>query len=224
MDIPLADLMTAKPVHPWLRRINMAYVPGSSSPIVDEFASDLLDQFHKMGHTAQDIPDNNTNIIFTSATFGEPLSWRKAMLFTARRRFKLKNLPTIYSIIHATPQQFDEKINHFAQALEKETPNPDDFLFPGLSPISHRVLVEQGLRGGPILSLMRLLQAQSKCIRILLLVGEQKPERVYHFDLVGAYPYSEASEMGFYEDVVLRIVTTESTREITNHEVVGEKI
>jgi hypothetical protein len=65
-----------------------------------------------------------------------------------------------------------------------------------------------------------MLQAQSKSIRVLLVVGDERPERVYHFDLVGAYPVSEnTSPESFYSDIVLRIVTTESTREVTDHQV-----
>ncbi|HEX9596364.1 MAG TPA: hypothetical protein VF982_05750, partial [Anaerolineales bacterium] len=87
------------------------------------------------------------------------------------------------------------------------------------------VLIEQGTRGGPILAFLRMVQAQSKCIHVLLAVGEEHPERVYHFDLVGAYPASEADDPdAFYTDLVLRVVTTTSTQEITNHQVVDERI
>ena len=59
---------------------------------------------------------------------------------------------------------------------------------------------------------MRMIQAQSKCLRVLLVVGDDQPERLYHFDLVVAYPISDASDpTAFYEDIVLRIATTEST-------------
>jgi hypothetical protein len=195
------------------------------NPMMEFLADNLLDQFSRMGHRTQDTPDNDTDLIFTTAPYGEPLSWRKAMLFTARRRFKLEKLPTIYTLISITPSQFDEIITHFKSALANIPPDPDDFLFDGLSPISHRVLIEQGNRGGPILSLMRLIQAQSKCLRVLLAVGEDQPKRLYHFDLVGAYPISDAADPeAFYEDIVLRIVTTESTVEVTQHEIIDDPI
>src|SRR5690606_25527098 len=70
-----------------------------------------------------------------------------------------------------------------------------------------------------------MLQAQAKSIRILLLVGDDKPERVYHFDLVGAYPASHyTTPEAFYSDIVLRIVTTESTTAVTNHELIEPSI
>jgi len=75
------------------------------------------------------------------------------------------------------------------------------------------------------MALERLLQSQSKSIRILLVVGEENPKEAYHFDLVGAYPRSEGEDPeDFYNDIVLRMVTSLSTHEITNHKVVGDLI
>ncbi|MDH3943204.1 MAG: hypothetical protein OEV06_03820 [Anaerolineae bacterium] len=225
MGLPPQTLLTEKPVHTWLRDLNVAFAPGPMNPLLEELSSNLLERFRLLGHETPGTPDNSTDLIFTTAPYGEPLSWRKAMLFTARRRFKLNELPTIYTLMSITPTEFDQAIAHFEAALAKSPPDPDDFLFPGLSPVSHRVLVEQGLRGGPILSLMRLIQAQAKCLRVLLTVGDDHPERLYHFDLVGAYPISYAdTPQAFYEDIVLRIVTTESTVEVTDHEIIDPPI
>ncbi len=68
--------------------------------------------------------------------------------------------------------------------------------------------------------LERLIQAQTKCHRIVLFVGDENPMVAYHFDLVGSFPYTEGKDLDeFYEDVVLRMVTTASTRELKDHEV-----
>jgi hypothetical protein len=70
------------------------------------------------------------------------------------------------------------------------------------------------------------LQAQAKCLHILLFVGDDQPETAYHFDLVGAYPRSQ-TESGlepFYEDILLRIQTTVSTDEVTQHQIVETPI
>jgi hypothetical protein len=73
--------------------------------------------------------------------------------------------------------------------------------------------------------LARLLQSQTKSIRIILLVGEEEPQYAYLFDLVGAHPRIEAAgPTFFYTDLILRIVTTLSTREITRHRVVEPPI
>ena len=55
-----------------------------------------------------------------------------------------------------------------------------DFDFPGLAPQAYRVLYEQGSRGGPIMALERLVQAQSKSIRVILVIGNEKPLYAYH--------------------------------------------
>jgi hypothetical protein len=225
MEIPQERLSTAKPTHDWLRTIHVAFVPGPMSAMLEEVVEGMLERFEELGHTVEDEPSNETDVLFTTATLGDSISWRKAMLFSARRRFGLKKSPVAYTFIQATPKQFDEWMAHFDKALSKQPHDPEDFQFEGLSPRAHRVLIEQGMRGGPILAFLRMVQAQSKCIHVLLAVGEKHPERVYHFDLVGAYPASEADDRdAFYTDLVLRIVTTTSTQEITDHQVLDEVV
>jgi hypothetical protein len=129
-------------------------------------------------------------------------------------------------LVHITPDEYNDILAHFEQALAKEPFDRSEFTYEGLADAAPDVLVEQGRRGGPMLSLIRLLQSQLKCIRILLLVGDDKPEKVYHIDLVGAHPYTDykLGEDLFYEDIVLRTATYESTYEVTKHEVVGDLI
>lgn len=209
----------AHPTHAWLKQIEVSFVPGPMSPVVDEFVQGLLSRFGELGHSVVDTPTDNTKVLFTTAEFGKAIPWREALFFMARRKFGLKHSPVLYTIIHLTSAEFDKWINHFKEALAKKPINEADFLFDGLSPTAPKVLIDQGARGGPILSLSRMLQAQAKSIRILLLVGDEHPERVYHFDLVGAFPASHnTSPEAFYSDVVLRITTTESTTEVTDHE------
>lgn len=217
--------MNDLPIHPWLRKINLAFVPGNTSQLLENFSSSLLDYFEKFEHEISESPDSNTDVILTTARFGDVLGWREALLFTSRIRYKLEHSPTVITVIHATPDEFNLKLEYFERILAKEPPNPDDFKLPGLAPEAYRVLYEQGNRGGPILALERLLQGQVKSIRILLLIGQDAPDEVYHFDLVGAYPRSVWSNpKDFYSDIVLRIVTGMSTHEITEHKVVGDPI
>ena len=216
---------TAKVVHPWLQKINLSFIPGPMTPLLEQVASNLVDTFSKLGHTLQDAPEARTKLILTTAPFGKPLDWRKAMFFTVRQRFKLKHTPTIITLLHARPAEFQDLLARLDAALHKEPLDPSDFSFPGLASKAHRTLIEQGLRGGAMLSLERLLQAQCKSIRILLIVGEDSPQAAYHFDLVGAHPRSEAKDTdAFYEDIVLRISTTLSTEEVTQHQISGETI
>jgi hypothetical protein len=227
MQVPQEALKVANPTHTWLREIEVAFVPGNApiSSAIEELADGLLEKFKELGHRVVEKPADSTDVILTTAKYGESIPWRKAFLFMARRQFGLKESPVIYTMIHMTEAEFQEKLEHFRKALAKNPRDIKDFTFEGLSPESHRVLIEQGTRGGPIMALLRLLQAQAKSIRILLTVGDEHPERVYHFDLVGAFPASvNTSAEGFYTDIALRMVTTESTHEITNHQVMEPKV
>jgi len=218
-------LTIQKPIHNWLRRIQIACVDGNATPLLQKFHQQLLHRFATHGHTVQTMPDENTEVLITSAPFGIPLDWREAYLFTVRRKFNLPRSPILFTTLQATPRQFEQLLQHFAKALAKPTPDPKDFEFPGLAPTAYQTLYEQGKRGGPILSLLRLVQSQAKCIRILLVIGEDDPIEAYAFDLVGAHPRIDArGEDSFYEDLMLRILTAACTHEITRHQVVGEPI
>ncbi len=222
-----AQAVVQKPLHPWLRQVRVAFVPGEErSPLVSRVMEGLGEAFRRLGHTVQAQPDGTTDAIITTAPFGEPLHWRRALLFTARRRFDLAHTPTLYTLIAVTPDELSRRLAYLERVLRKEPPDPADFAFPGLAPEAYITLVEQGRRGGPILALQRVLQAQSKSIRILLVVGEEEPEYVYHFDLVGAYPRSTTAqgEDAFYDDIALRVVTVLSTRDVTDHRVVEPPI
>lgn len=211
--------------HSWWRKIKLAYIPGPETSLVKEFSGKLLKKFKDAGHTIYDQPEQDTEVIMTTAKFFEPLRWRDAMIFNARRKFNLDHSPTIYTIIQATPQIFQEKIAYFDQILKKVPQDPRDYALPGLGPDAYHTLYEQGKRGGSILALQRTIQTQSMSVRVLLVVGDDTPEYTYVFDLVGAHPRIDADGGDlFYEDLVGRIVTAMSTTEITEHQVVGELI
>jgi len=225
MSITLKESPITKPTHPWLRRIHVAFVPGPMTSLLEELVSGLLHHFRLQGHQVQTTPDDRTDVILTTAPFGEPIGWRQALFFTARSQFNLTHSPTLYTLVQVSPEKFQRQLEHFRNALAKEPPDPVDCDLPGLAPQAHCVLFEQGRRGGPILALERLVQAQAKSIHVILVVGDDRPMVAYHFDLVGAHPRSEAEDLeSFYDDIVLRTVTTLSAREVTEHEVVGEPI
>jgi len=215
-----------KEAHNWLRSLHLYYHPGTISPLLEQAAENLLAAFTSMGHTPQEQADRDTDVLLTTARYGELLSWRKALFFIGRSKFKLNHVPRTITMVHITPEEFNEIMTHFEDSLNKEPFDRSAFEFPGLANTAPDVLVEQGRRGGPILSLIRLLQAQLKCIRLLLFVGNETPERVYHIDLVGAHPTTElnGNPAEFYRDIVLRTATYESTYEITSHEILGDPI
>ncbi|MCS6907858.1 MAG: hypothetical protein RML93_08250 [Anaerolineales bacterium] len=225
MSINVSLLAIQKPIHSWLRPVRVACVDGDATPLLKRFNEELLKRFSAHGHIVQPSPNAETDILITSAPFGEPLDWRRAYLFIARRKFDLPRLPTLFTALQTTPQRLQQLLERFKAALAKPKPDPKDFEFPGLAPTAYRTLYEQGKRGGPILSLIRMIQAQAKCIRILLLVGEEEPVEAYTFDLVGAHPRTSAfPREAFYEDIMLRMITAACTQEITHHQVIGEVI
>lgn len=208
------------PIHPWLRQgIRVAFVPGlSMTALLEEVAEHLLARFRVRGDVIQPTPDDRTDLLLTTAPFAEPIGWRQSLLLTARRRFRLSRTPLVVTLIHATKQKFRHLLDHFREALSRPETDPADFAFSGLAPQAWRVLVEQGQRGGPLLALERMLQAQAKSLRILLFVGDERPQVAYSFDLVGAYPCCRAVEPDpFYDDLVLRMVTAVSAEEVTHH-------
>jgi hypothetical protein len=225
MNRPAGGMGGVASAHPWWRSAALAFVPGPTTPLLDGFVHNLLRHFRGLGHCVQEVPDAGTDALLTTAPFGEVLSWRRSLLFSARRRFRLSRVPRVFTLMHVRPARLDSVLAQLEGAVAKARPDPRDYAFPGLAPGAHRVLREQGRRGGPILALVRLLQAQAKSTRIILVVGDEHPLAAYHFDLVGAHPCTPADdEEAFYRDAVLRVVTALSTREVTQHEVVGEPI
>src|SRR3990170_1557068 len=201
--------------HKWLRKISVAFVPGPTTPMLEEVAKELLHNFQEGGHKINRIPDTSTDVILTTALFGKPVKWPNSLLFTARRRFNLDSSPIVFTLMQASPRQYRETMETFEKILVKEPPDPLDFEFPGLGPKAYRTLYEQGRRGGPILALVRLLQTQAMSIRNILVIGEDVPLAAYTFDLVGAHPRTDATEKEiFYKDIVNRIVTAASTKEV----------
>jgi hypothetical protein len=217
--------MSSKPTHAWMREIHVAYVPGPRDGFLDELAPQLLFAFTRLGHDVKETPDDETDVVLTTARFGEPLDWREALIFNVRRRYGLRHRPTIYTLIHASRAKFNRALARFDAVSMNELVDSAAIDLPGLSPTAYHVLAEQGRRGGPILALQRVLQAQAKSVRVLLVVGDQQAEDFFHFDLVGAYPRSEGDTLAeIYDDTVRRIATTVSTKEVTAHEVVGPTI
>ena len=225
MTVNLDEMQRTKEVHSWLKELRVAFVPGELTPLLERVNQELAREFERQGHMVQDSPNNRSDVLITTAPFGEPLGWRDAVLFSMRGKFDIEHSPTVFTLVHVTPDKLQRSLDDLERALQNDPPDPEDFDYPGLAPDAHRVLIEQGLRGGPIMALERVLQAQTKSIRIVLVVGEDEPEYAYHFDLVGSHPRSPAADRkAFYRDIVLRITTAGSTKEVTEHEPIGDPI
>ena len=211
------------PTHSWLKQLSICYVPGPSTALSDRVASDLIAHFQQEGHSTAFPPSPETEVILTTARLGEPLGWREALMFTARRRFQLKQVPTVFTMVHATPRQLSEWMAKIEAVLKEGADAVPPF--EGVPESASSTLYKQGKRGGAILYLLRILQIQTKAIRVLLVLGEEKPQSALLFDLVGAHPQIKfETPPAFYKDIATRILTAASTREITNHETVEPPI
>ncbi|HMK09228.1 MAG TPA: hypothetical protein VK449_09390, partial [Anaerolineales bacterium] len=212
--------LVAREGHAWWTPLHLSFVPGIEHPVLHTFVPEFLEHLAQTGHEIQDRPGPTTNLLLTTARFGEPVPWRQSLLLAHRRAFGLKHSPTIVTLAIITPQELAQILDRLATALAKEPPDQADFRFPGLTERAHRVLIEQGLRGGPMLSLLRLVQSQAICIRTILLVADDRPRQAYYFDLVGAHPRVDFVEAGsFYEDMARRLATAASTHEVTQHRI-----
>jgi len=65
-------------LHPWLRKINLSFIPGVMTPLLEQVAADLLDAFRTLGHTVQGQPEEHTDLLLTTAPFAQPLNWRSS--------------------------------------------------------------------------------------------------------------------------------------------------
>ena len=211
------------PTHSWLKQLTISHVPGPTTGLAEQVTLDLIGHFEQEGHRTPSQPSPETDVILTTARLGEPLGWRDAFMFTARRRFGLQHVPTVFTIVHATPGQFKEWMTKVEGVL-KEGPEAAP-PFEGVPASASQTLFAQGRRGGAILYLLRIIQIQTKCIRVLLVVGEEHPQYAFLFDLVGAHPQIWFREPGaFYKDIATRVLTAASTSEITDHETVEPPI
>ena len=216
-------MLVHTPIHSWLKQLTIAYVPGPSAGLADHVASALVNYFHQEGHITESTPSPETSVILTTANAGEPLGWRDGLMFTARRRYKMRHVPTVFTIVHALPEQFSEWMQTI-EGILGGTPQMTS-AFAGIPESAFTTLYKQGKRGGAILYLLRILQIQTKCIRVLLVIGKEEPQSAFLFDLVGAHPRIPFEDaQAFYRDIALRIRTAASTEEITNHQVMEPPI
>ena len=218
--------------HPWLRSVTVARVPGPSTPLVDGFLDRVEAKLTELGHRVLHDPsevdegDGTLDAFVSTAKLHEPRRWRDSMLFVGRKRFGLSHSPPLYTFVQLPTRELAELEERFRAILAKPgPPDPADYALPGLAPKCCEVLCDQGRRGGPMMSIARMLQGQTKSLRVVGLVGDEQVEAAYVFDLAGSYPRAEAIDPDWLAtNLALRMVTALSTREVTDHEVVGEPV
>jgi hypothetical protein len=220
-------LIPSRPAHEWLGSLSISFV--DSDLAVDQLREPILrlrSAFERLGHRVQETPTEETDVCLTPAEFGAPVDWRAALQVTVRRRFGLTRAPAVHTLMFAEVDEFRSLLRHFEEALRKPAVEGDDFLLPGLAPSAVHPLVEQGRRGGAIVTLLRVLQGQAKCIRLTLIVGKERPETAFFFDLVGGHSQVAVGvdEAQFYTEMATRIATTAGAREVTAHVIDPDRI
>lgn len=193
---------------------------GPSTPLLDAVLAGVQQALCSRGHEWTTEPDDRTDAFVTTARVHEPVSWRASPLFTGRKRYGLANKPATYTFVQVTEPQLKTMLERFDLALRKTSPTADDFAFPGLAANAWQVLRDQGGRGGPMMCVGRLLQAQTKSLRVVMVVGDDEPRAAYLFDLAGAFPRIDgAPTAAYFAEIGLRMATHLSTREVTQHRV-----
>jgi hypothetical protein len=140
-------MLVHTPTHSWLKQLNIAYVLGPSRGVADRVASELMGYFHHAGHITESTPAPETDVLLTTAKLGEPLGWRESLMFTARRRYKLKHVPTVFTIVHAFPEQFHEWMTNVKQILESGSDRTPGRYLAGIPETASETLYRQGKRG-----------------------------------------------------------------------------
>lgn len=207
-------------LHPWLKTIRVHFMPGvRPSKLQPEILEKFRQAFIRNGHAIDAAPTEETDIVITDGDFGRPIQVPESATFDLWRSHKLSRFPTVVSLAFLRTDDFGNIVSRLSRNIAKPNVDRADYRYAGLSSEAYRVLSEQGRRGGPVLALSRILQAQLKSFRVVLLVGESEPARAYHFDLVGstACTRREESEDAFYDDIVHRIATAVSTTAVTEH-------
>ncbi|MCA8961067.1 MAG: hypothetical protein KDC38_11170 [Planctomycetes bacterium] len=218
------------PLHDWVRPVRFAFVDdrpdlgGTSERFVQAFVDGLRAAAHEAGHSIGE-PDEATDAFISTARYGVPIAWRESMMFVGRGKYRLEAKPALYTVVHVRPDELRDEIERFELALQPDAPDAAAFARPGLAERSPGVLYTQGRRGGPMMAIARVAQAQAKSLRVVLAVGDDEPTSAYLIDLAGAYPHIHCVEpRSFYRELVDRMATALSTREIAEHRADGPAV
>jgi hypothetical protein len=218
--------MRPSPLHAWVRPIDIAYLPGALTPAVEQVAGALLDWLRFAGCTVRETPGPDTELILTTSRHGLLTSRDDALFFHAKRRFRLARRPTTMTIVDVPEADYQRWLAHFsALALQ-----PEDALaperYPGLGPHAVEVIAHQARRGGPELAFSRLLQAQNISVRVLALRTQAgRPYRAMHFDLAGARPVTDATDLdAFAADAGPRVLAAVCAQEVKAHSFVDPPV
>lgn len=214
------------PLHPWVHPIALAYLPGHTDPLLERVVPELLEWFRGNGHRVQSDPDDETELILTTARFNRPIGRDDALLFNAKRRYGLARRPQVLTLVSLTESEYAERIAHFAELGSRGEVDPAGAQYIGLGPLAVEVLIEQARRD-PEMALGRLIQGQAISIRVMAVVSDEAglPLRALHFDLAGAHPTSDATDpKRFAAEAGGRILTAVCAHEVDHHDLLDDRL
>jgi len=206
--------------HAWIHPIPLAYVPGVITPALDRAVGTLLERLKTAGCTVETQPTNETEAIITTARFGSPVGHDEALFFHAKRKFGLKRRPRVLTIVDIGEADYQHWLSHFAALAQQPDGVVPAFQYPGLGPRAVEVLAQQAKRGGPEVAMSRFLQGHVKSIQVMALrsADSGKPICAVHFDLAGAHPITDATNLdAFAQEAGLRLLAALCAHEVNNH-------
>jgi len=213
-------------MHSWVHPIAVAYCPAYLDSVLEPPLRELLEWFGANGCEVQAQPDRNTQLIITTARFGQPVPRDAALLFHGKRIYGLGHRPQILTAVSLRQAEYDRYMAHFTELAEHpDGDGASPHQYTGLGPRAVEVLLDQARRGGPEVALGRLMQGQTKSIRVMALISDEaeRPLRAIHYDMAGAHPTTDAANLRhFAEDAGRRILTAVCAHEVDQHEILTD--
>jgi len=211
--------MKPKLLHTWTRPISIAYLPRTRTPGIELALAALFGWLREAGCTVQPEPDATTDVIVTTGQFGEWVGRDEALLFHAKRLYRLGRRPTILTVVDITEDEYQAQLTHFRSLGQMPEAEAALHQYPGLGPQAAEVIAHQAQRGGPELAMGRYLQSRYISIRVMALrTVNGRPHRAVHYDLAGARPVSDATHLGdFAADAGARMLAAICAAEVNHH-------
>ena len=218
--------MTTHTLHPWIRPISIAYMPGDSTPALELASSALLDWLRDAGCTVTQLPDSSTDLIMTTRRFGDNVSREQALFFNAKRQYRLSQRPQVLTMVDVPELEYQALVKHFTEVAQLPEEEAGRIQYSGLGPQAADIISHQARRGGPDLAIARLLQGQMLSIRVMALRTQAgRPYRAMHMDLAGAHPVTDATDLEvFAEDAGARVLTAVCATEVNHHSFVDDPV
>jgi hypothetical protein len=194
-------------------------VPGRSTAAVDQVVQALLDWLRQAGCTIEPIPTNDTDLVVTTNVFGQAVHRDDSLLFNAKRQYKLNRRPQVLTVVDVPEEDYQAWLARFETMAHLPAADTSGESYTGLGPQAAEVIGQQARRGGPEMAFSRLVQAQMLSIRVMAIRTKAgKPYRAIHFDLAGAHPVTDATDLEvFAAEAGPRVLAAVCATEVNHH-------